>query len=237
MGRPKGAVSKKKESSQMVCSSQKHQPEISNPSLERAKSSTEMIEDMGTMSSLRKKMLMKTIRRRSERIQNTTLSAQDPGIEPVIEEIDASESDKEDLPCAYDEKKAPETISSERSLEEKFDDLVLLLEAQGKTTEALKSKGSKRCFLSETALSADIRSEIDALRDENYQLGKKLENVTGKLEAYEKGHLVFSDAIEKLKDVIFIASITKTTEKVLDISSARVPAAKKRKLAKGGKKN
>lgn len=82
----------------------------------------------------------KAILRRSQRIQNTTLCTQGQDIEPVVENIDESENDEEDHRYSYEEKKTPETVLGAKSLEEKIDCVILILEAQEKSIEALKVK-------------------------------------------------------------------------------------------------
>ncbi|XP_042517242.1 uncharacterized protein LOC122091394 isoform X2 [Macadamia integrifolia] len=189
-------------------------------------------------------------------------------IEPVTENIDLSGSDEEDHQDEerhhpMEEKKMQEEDSGIRNLEGKIDYLTLLLEAQEKNHEA-KSMGVDTGFQSPNLCCADIKArakkdeykimyidsqkKIERLQEENHQLAMKLENALGKLQAYEKGHTVFSETIEKLKDAMLISTITKTTEMMLGLSpganngdgatpivtEARSPVAKTRKIAKSG---
>ena len=75
--------------------------------------------------------------RRSDRLQNIRLPTPYQDVGPVIEEI---ESEEEDEPCAQVEKRSPDSIPGERSLEEKVDYLLQCLEAHEKAIDTLKSE-------------------------------------------------------------------------------------------------
>ncbi|KAK9282200.1 hypothetical protein L1049_005112 [Liquidambar formosana] len=207
-----------------------HMPESSNPHLEREGSHLTKQTNCSNLSSSRKRAKNQTVVfRRSVRLRNSVLPALKKDIEPVIEEIDASE--REDEPEVHKEKKLPGPALDERNLEEKIDYLFQLLEAQQQTLEALKSKAIKRSFLSQCHCEADVRykslymqsqKKSEALTEENCQLAKKLENALGKVEAFEKGTHVFSEVLEKLKDVILISNVTKATETAINLSSQAI---------------
>ncbi|XP_043696947.1 uncharacterized protein LOC122647651 isoform X2 [Telopea speciosissima] len=242
--------------------------ERSAASPKRAKSSGKMATEVTETASRKKKLAnSKTVLRRSQRIQKEISCTQFKDIEPVTENIDLSGSDEEDHQDEerhhpMEEKKMQEEDSGIWNLEGKIDYLTLLLEAQEKYHEA-KSMGADTGFKSQNLCYADFKAQekrdkyklmyidsqkkIESLREENHQLTMKLENALGKLQAYEKGHTVFSETIEKLKDAMLISTITKTTEMMLGISSpganncdctsptvaeAKSPVAKKMKTSK-----
>ncbi|XP_010277885.1 PREDICTED: uncharacterized protein LOC104612228 isoform X2 [Nelumbo nucifera] len=224
------------------------EPECSNPSLEGAKTDIQFTK---MANSSRKEMLnyRRANPRRSQRIQNTILSTQTQDIEPVVENIDASESDEEGHEC----EKNTEAILGAKSLGDKVDYVIKLLESHDKMYQALMSKGAdwfKTTFLAEVRsevkkskykeMYIDSQKKIEILREENYQLGKKLENALGKLEAYEKGHIFCSEAIDKLRDAMLISSLAKTTETVLVRSpskSDRSQVAKRKKIVNVDRKD
>ncbi|KAK6940825.1 hypothetical protein RJ641_030356 [Dillenia turbinata] len=186
--------------------------------------------------------------RRSERIQNLSKSTPNEDIEPVtlidelepvtiidevepvtlIDEVYTSGNDKENEPQHSEERKLPESNLDNRSLVEKVQSLVRRLQEQEKTVEELKSKVLKRSSRNQTPCAAEItykslyvasQKKVEALTDENIQLSKKLEYALGKLEAYEKGNCVLSDAMERVKDVMVISNLWKTTGMALNLSS------------------
>ncbi|KAJ4954996.1 hypothetical protein NE237_011779 [Protea cynaroides] len=210
-------------------------------SRKKAKPSTEMTTDV-TETTSRKKRSAKayTVLRCSKRLQNAISCTQGKDIEPVVETIDLRGSDEEDHQDkeqnhSYEEKKLPEEDSSFLNLEGKIDYLTLLLEAQEKYHEAMKSMGADTCFHPQNLSSSDIKSQvkkdkykqlyinsqkkIETMQEENRQLAVKLEIARGKLEAYEKGHSLFSETIERLKDAMLISTLTKTTEMMFGHSS------------------
>lgn len=86
-----------------------------------------MTTELINITSFGKKMLenIKAIQRQPRHIR-----AQDQNVEPVIENIDASESGKEDRWCFFKEQRALNAVLGAENLEEKIDYLALLLEAQ-----------------------------------------------------------------------------------------------------------
>uniref|UniRef100_A0A2N9H0R9 Uncharacterized protein n=1 Tax=Fagus sylvatica TaxID=28930 RepID=A0A2N9H0R9_FAGSY len=196
--------------------------------------------------------------RRSERIQHAITPVLNPDVQPGIEEITLSETDEEDDPPPQREQDMPEPIEpstlGEMNLEEKIDYIVQRLETQEKTIEDLKSEVTMKSVLSGSPSKGDVRykslyissqKKIDFLTEENKQLSAKLETALSKLETYENGNHVFSNVMDKLKDVILVSNLSKTTETAINMSSqalhnafsagagrgSRSPAAKRRNLA------
>ncbi|GLT63991.1 hypothetical protein SLA2020_365110 [Shorea laevis] len=94
--------------------------------------------------------------------------------------------------------------------------------------EALKSEVTKKSFLSGSPSRVDIRyknlyidsqKKVESLTEENKQLAMKLETAICKVEAYQNGNHVFSEMLDKLKDVILISNLTKATETAVNFSS------------------
>ncbi|OVA05490.1 hypothetical protein BVC80_441g266 [Macleaya cordata] len=241
MGRRPGST-KKNQGNQMIDLSVKDQLESENPSSKRINVSTEVTAELTNVALLEKETLENVISpRRSQRINNAApapssqhrdIQAVVENIEPVIENIEGSESGEEDQQCFGEKNNKPE------STEEKIDRLFQLIEEQRKTIKALgadKSCPSQNLSQAEIRLEmkinkyknmyVDSQKKIKDLEEENYDLMKKLECAHAKLEGYEKGQHVFSEVMEKLKDVFFLSSLTKTTDTVLGISSPRPIAA------------
>ncbi|XP_034689825.1 uncharacterized protein LOC117917607 isoform X2 [Vitis riparia] len=198
----------------------------SNPSLDETKSQPENMQTE-SHNSLSKKRLKNrcVVIRRSDRLQNICLPTPNQDVGHVIEEI---ESEEEDEPCAQVEKRCPDSIPGERSLEEKVDYLLQCLEAHEKAIDTLKSEASKRPLQSKGPSSSEVRykslyfdsqKKIEALTDENCQLSKKLEVTLGKLEVCEKDTRVFSELMDKVKEVLLVSNLTKATEMALQLSS------------------
>ncbi|KAJ4968305.1 hypothetical protein NE237_015006 [Protea cynaroides] len=202
-----------------------------------AKSSTKMTKEVAETVQRKKKFARSnTVLRRSQRIQNVTPCTQGKDVEAVIESIDLCESDKEDhhkedpqdvvWHQSYEEKKMQEEDSGIRRLEGKIDYLTIVLGGQEKFHEA---KSMNLCAGVKAQVEndndklnhVDCHKKIASLQEENHQLVVKLENALGKLQAYEKGHILFSDTVEKLKDAMLISTITKTNEMMFGLSSPR----------------
>ncbi|XP_043690565.1 uncharacterized protein LOC122641403 isoform X2 [Telopea speciosissima] len=212
------------------------------------------------MGSRRKKSANSiTVLRWSQRIHNAVSSTQVKDIEPVIETIDLRGGDEEEHQDKEqhhfsEEKKRQEEYLGIRNLEGKIDYLTLLLEAQEKIHEPKAMGAQNLCFADIKSqmkkdkyklMYIDSQKKVESMREENRQLAVKLENALGKIEAYEKGHSIFSETIEKLKDAMLVSTLTKTTEMMFGISSpranngdcaaptvaeAKVPVAKRRKM-------
>ncbi|XP_041016939.1 uncharacterized protein LOC121259416 isoform X2 [Juglans microcarpa x Juglans regia] len=196
--------------------------ESSIPSLGRVKTQPKQQAESSKPSNPNKRVkFYARVVRRSERIQNAVMPSQNLDIEPIVEEIVLSESDKEDDPPTQTqrEQNRPEpTTFGEKNLEEKVEYIIQQLEAQEKAMEALKSESSKT-DVSYKKLYIDSQKKVESLSEENKQLSMKLEIALGKLETYENGNRVFSEVLEKLKDFILVANLTKATETAFNASS------------------
>ncbi|XVF32585.1 hypothetical protein REPUB_Repub17cG0094800 [Reevesia pubescens] len=227
------------------------QPESSNPSSEQATLQTEKpnshletIEPLPETQTISadlpsvtraKKHIALTVVRRSQRLQCAATPSQDKDIERIIEEITMSESEKDEEPLNLEEGKLPEPILIQKSLEEKVDYLLQQFEEQQKTIEALKFKITRDS--SPTPMgspkAADVRyrnlyfesqKKLEALADEKHQLALKLERALGKLEVYENGTCVFSEGLEKMKDMILVTNLTRATETAVNFPSQALPS-------------
>ncbi|XP_057966547.1 uncharacterized protein LOC131156696 [Malania oleifera] len=259
--------------STLISGSDKAVPKSCHPSPGGAKSCLHQNpEEPASLSSSKMKTPKNrsAILRRSARIQSAVLPRQNQDLECVIEEINGSDSEKEDgqhNQSHQTEKTSRgsdllEKFSSElnlgaRSLEEKVDYLFQQLMMQEKITILLKSEANKRSSPSHNSpvgnakyksLYIDSQKKIEALKDENFHLAKKLENVVGKLDAYEKMTHLVSEMLEKMKDVILVSRQTSATETAFNLSSlfgvctspgpvneAR-PAPKRKKVTKASRK-
>ncbi|XVE73143.1 hypothetical protein DITRI_Ditri11bG0093800 [Diplodiscus trichospermus] len=240
------------------------QPESSNPSSEQANLQSEKsnphldtIEpqpntqtnstDLSSLTKAKKGVALSVVRK-SQRLPRAVTRSQDKDIERIIEEITMSESEDEE-PLNIEEGKIPEPISMEKRLEENIDYLLRQFEEQQKAVEALKLKvtrdpspnGSPRSeHVRYRNLYFDSQKKVEALTDEKHQLALKLERALGKLEAYENGACVFSEGLEKMKDVILVTNLTRTAETAVNFSSQAFtsmdagakakPAAKRKRI-------
>ncbi|EEF41710.1 conserved hypothetical protein [Ricinus communis] len=205
------------------------QTESPNPTLERVEPS-----QANSKTYIRKMVLKKapTAVRRSGRLQNTVLTTENQDIERIFEEITVSESEKEDEPA---DGELPEHVppSEEKTVYEKVDYIVQLLEAQKMTMDELTSRATGKSSSGESSGLADVtykglyidsQKKVEALMAENYKLNKLLENALGKIEVYEKGNHISSDVLEKLKDIFLCSSLTRATEAALMSGAIRGPA-------------
>ncbi|KAG7014438.1 hypothetical protein SDJN02_24615 [Cucurbita argyrosperma subsp. argyrosperma] len=220
-----------------------------NPSLKKVKSPST------SRSSSKKKVNTVSIRR-SERIQNSTpLNFK---IQNVIEEINLSESDKEDeLPTDHEKSSPspskengwPELMMGTRRFEAKIDYILKLFETHGHTLDSIKTEVIKRSFLTETVPTPDMnyksmyiasQKKIEELAEENRVLTKKLENAHELFEAYKNGNRDAFEMLEKLKDVVLISNGLRASEstqatsqvepdKVPGLDADNVPPSSKRK--------
>ncbi|XVF21779.1 hypothetical protein REPUB_Repub12eG0119500 [Reevesia pubescens] len=241
-----GGLEKKPESSNPSSELTKLQSKKSNPQLETIEAQTETQTNSADLSSVTKakKNIDLTMVRRSQRLQSAATPSQDNDIERVIEEITMSESEKDEEPLNL-EGKLPEPILVQKSLEEKIDYLLQQFEEQQKTIEALKFKGTRDSSPTGSPRAEDLRyrnfyfdsqKKIEALTDENHQLALKLEHALGKLEAYENGACIFSEGLNKMKDMILVTNLTRMTDTAVNFSSQTVPAVDANAKAKPGAK-
>jgi hypothetical protein len=116
------------------------QPETISPSLVRPNTRSKQQAESVKPSNPKKRMRHCLGVRRSDRIKGTVTPAQNQDIEPMIEEITLSESEKEDDDYpAQSEQNLPESATlSEKNMEEKLNYIVKRLEEQETAMEALK---------------------------------------------------------------------------------------------------
>ncbi|XP_022155570.1 uncharacterized protein LOC111022677 isoform X2 [Momordica charantia] len=216
--------------------SQLPSPEQLNPSIEKTRSQLRVREKTSGSSSSKKraKKSYPSVIRRSERIQNVVQPYQNRDIEPVVEEIAVSDSEKEDEPLAQGEKELDEPTSCEQNLHGKIDYVVKLLETQGRAIKNLLSESLSPTEVRYKSLYIESQKkkwylidscQVQTLMDENQQLTQKLETALCKVEAYEKGNQNFSEVLEKLKDVMLVSNLTKVTETAVNASSQAIREA------------
>lgn len=129
-------------SSSLQMESELPSPEQANPFIEKTRCQLRLRTKSSVSSSSKKraKKFYPPVIRRSERIQNAVLPYENRSIEPVVEEITVSESEKEDEPPAQVREDFDEPASGEQNLQGKIDYVVKLLETQQRTIKALKAK-------------------------------------------------------------------------------------------------
>ncbi|XP_024017416.1 uncharacterized protein LOC21407783 isoform X2 [Morus notabilis] len=186
---------KKKMKYQVAIVPNKEHSDCANPLTEKVdalveKVNSQPIKEANTTKSYSQTKKMKyqvaTVRR-SGRINNTVVTAQNQDIELVTEEVILGESQKEDGQVNV-EKQLPRLTTEEKGMEEKIDYISRLLEAQGKNMEEMISKEPRRDSGSNSrnkgykGLYITSQNKVDALTKENHRLLLKLENALAKLE-------------------------------------------------------
>ncbi|GKV27785.1 hypothetical protein SLEP1_g36915 [Rubroshorea leprosula] len=205
------------------------QPECVNPSAQTKESPTEDINPLKTHAKSRKKakVAASTTVRRSQRFQSAVMPAVNKDIEQVIDEVTVSDGGKEEDPTNYGGDVAKPSLV-QKNLEDRVYFIERQLETLQRTVDELKSKPSKDSHTSENSRAADVnyrslyfdsQKKIEALTEENHQLALKLEFAHGKVEVYETGASVFSEVLQKLKDVVVMSNLTSTTESAMNVSS------------------
>ncbi|KAM1444018.1 hypothetical protein ACFX2I_040221 [Malus domestica] len=156
-----------------------------------------------------------TVVRRSLRFQNGILPAGNENTELVLEDTTAGESGSAEEQPAH---KMHGSTSGDKSLEEKVDYIMQLLEARNSKA---RGKHSSFCESPESMYKSSYADsqKIEALANENHKLSMKLEIALAKLEAYESRTHAFSEMAEKLKDVIVVSNLSKVTETAVNLSS------------------
>ncbi|KAF8019870.1 hypothetical protein BT93_G0533 [Corymbia citriodora subsp. variegata] len=161
--------------------------------------------------------------RRSGRLQNAVVPARCKDIGPVFEDITAAESENEDGSPLPEEVPLQKQSLSEMSLEAKVNYLLKQVELLASFMEPSNSKVAGEFFPSGSASNADPKykimhmdcdKKIEALLHENHLLTVKLENAVSKLEMYEQGNRIFSEVLDKLKQMVVLFDLTKPTETV-----------------------
>ncbi|PSS06383.1 Processed lymphoid-restricted membrane protein [Actinidia chinensis var. chinensis] len=205
-------------------------PNILTPAVEMAAPQHKMHTKATCLSSGKN---TSSIIRRSERLRHVAPTAQNQETEPVVEEVNLCESEKEDEPLIFCEsakedgpfieENTPESMTPEWSLEERINYLV-------QAVEELKSKATKRHIESDSpaanlnykSMYIDSQKKIEALTSENFELSKKLEVALGKMEAYGEANRVCSEILNKLKDLLAFSNLAKATETAISISSQAI---------------
>ncbi|KAL6271644.1 hypothetical protein ACE6H2_028555 [Prunus campanulata] len=193
------------------------QHENASPPLEKT-NSMHMMQEKSTKSSHSKKRpkQLNSVVRRSLRIRNCDMPVQNQNIEPVIE----NSSDSEMEEGMMEEERPPleeQPTLGEKSMEEKIDYLIQLVETQNSKAKKRSPVFSKSSELGYKSLYINSQTKIEALKNENHELSLKLEVALGKLEGYEKGTCAFSGVMEKMKDVILVSALSKATERVVNV--------------------
>ncbi|KAF5937382.1 hypothetical protein HYC85_024888 [Camellia sinensis] len=215
-------------------------PQNLNPFVEKVAPELKMQTESVGLSSKKKTFANS---RRSERLKNVAQPTQNQEIEPVIEEVNLCESEKEDEKEEehepHVEENPPESMPAERRLEEKIDYLVQAVEEL--QSKAFNELAPKRHFQSDSfsadlnykSLYIDSQKKIEALKNENSELSKKLDFALGKIEAYGDSSRVSSEVLEQLKDMILVSNlvIAKNGEPN-NAADLKTSAAKKKKRAK-----
>ncbi|XP_030552776.1 uncharacterized protein LOC115756934 [Rhodamnia argentea] len=159
--------------------------------------------------------------RRSGRLQNAVVPARIKDIGPVFQDITANDSENEDEPPLPEEGPLQKLSLSEMSLETKVNYLFKQLELPARFMEPSNSKVAGEFLPSGSASNADLKykilhmdcdKKIEALQHENHVLTVKLENAVGKLEMYEQGNHIFSEVLDKLKQMVVLFNWTKPAE-------------------------
>lgn len=161
--------------------------------------------------------------RRSGRLQNAVVPARCKDIGPVFEDITAIDSENEDGSPLPEEDPLQKQSLSEMSLEAKVNYLLKQVELLASFMEPSNSKVDGDFFPSGSASNADPKykilhmdcdKKIEALLHENHLLTVKLENAVSKLEMYEQGNRIFSEVLDKLKQMVVLFDLTKPAETV-----------------------
>ncbi|MBA0832023.1 hypothetical protein Goarm_016439 [Gossypium armourianum] len=204
---PSGGVEKQPESSNPLSQNAILQPKKRNPPLETVESQPKTqtnSADLSSLTKVKKHGILYAVRR-SERLQAVISPSQDKEIERLIDEITLSEGEKDEVPLDHEDGELPQPIQTQMTMEEKFDYLFQQIEELQKTLETLKFK-------------------IEALTNENHQLALKLERALGILEAYDNGACAASEGLKKMKEMILVANLTRSTETAVNFSTQTFPS-------------
>ncbi|XP_011625813.1 uncharacterized protein LOC18440905 isoform X3 [Amborella trichopoda] len=148
-------------------------------------------------------------RRHSQRLQKPVFpNSNDAGTEPVIEDIEVSDSD-DDSSKAFHEADT-RFVASEEQMEEKTDTLVSLLEDKEKIIEELLSDQLCMPFSSESMTSV----EVQKLMEKKNKFKSLYINCHRKFDkGFDKGsQQVFAEAFEKFKNEILASTSKKIIE-------------------------
>ncbi|TYI00514.1 hypothetical protein ES332_A11G139200v1 [Gossypium tomentosum] len=232
---PSGGVEKQPESSKPLSQNANLQPKKRNPPLKTVESLPKTQTNPADLSSLTKVKKHGTLYavRRSERLQATISPSQDKEIERLIDEITLSEGEKD------------ESQSRHMTMEEKFDYLFQQIEELQKTLETFKFQATRDSSPTGSPTAADVRyrnlyfesqKKIEALTNENHQLANEL--------SYDNGACAASEGLKKMKELILLTNLTRSTETAVNFSTQTFPsmdggveaiASPKRKKPRTGK--
>uniref|UniRef100_A0A7N0U0G5 Uncharacterized protein n=1 Tax=Kalanchoe fedtschenkoi TaxID=63787 RepID=A0A7N0U0G5_KALFE len=200
--------------------------------------------------------------RRSQRIRNAVYHQQlIRDIEPVIQILDPSGSEKDDANNAEELNQQPEPNHSrihdiepvppnqiqagsemenedDPSQENSLEPEELIQKTNKTSVPGNKSEIGYR------QLYVESRKKLEELTLANNELSLKLAVAEGKLEVYEKGSGIISSIIGKTKDAIMASALSKATEQLLAHTTSpiklnknpRAAVAKKKPVANSGKK-
>ncbi|MBA0560282.1 hypothetical protein Golob_017190 [Gossypium lobatum] len=232
---PSGGVEKQPESSNPLSQNAVLQPKKRNPPLETVESQPKTqtnSADLSSLTKVKKHGILYAVRR-SERLQAVISPSQDKEIERLIDEITLSEGEKDEVPLDHEDGELPQPIQTQMTMEEKFDYLFQQIEELQKTLETLKFKATRDSSPTGSPRAADVRyrnlyfesqKKIEALTNENHQLALKLERALGKLEAYDNGACAASEGLQKMKEMILVANLTRSTETAVNFSTQTLPS-------------
>ncbi|MBA0802590.1 hypothetical protein Gohar_012870 [Gossypium harknessii] len=232
---PSGGVEKQPESSNPLSQNAISQPKKRNPPLETVESQPKTqtnSADLSSLTKVKKHGILYAVRR-SERLQAVISPSQDKEIERLIDEITLSEGEKDEVPLDHEDGELPQPIQTQMTMEEKFDYLFQQIEELQKTLETLKFKATRDSSPTGSPRAADVRyrnlyfesqKKIEALTNENHQLALKLERALGILEAYDNGACAASEGLKKMKEMILVANLTRSTETAVNFSTQTFPS-------------
>ncbi|XP_052479018.1 uncharacterized protein LOC105803106 isoform X2 [Gossypium raimondii] len=242
---PSGGVEKQPESSNPLSQNAILQPKKRNPPFETVESQPKTqtnSADLSSLTKVKKHGILYAVRR-SERLQAVISPSQDKEIERLIDEITLSEGEKDEVPLDHEDGELPQPIQTQMTMEEKFDYLFQQIEELQKTLETLKFKATRDSSPTGSPRAADVRyrnlyfesqKKIEALTNENHQLALKLERALGKLEAevirccvwvqYDNGACAASEGLQKMKEMILVANLTRSTETAVNFSTQTFPS-------------
>ncbi|GMJ09120.1 hypothetical protein HRI_004581200 [Hibiscus trionum] len=215
---PSGGVEKKTDSS--------------NPSFESLPKTQTNAADLSSLTKADKQSALSVVRR-SQRIQSAVSPLQDKEIKGIIEEITQSEGVKDDVPLDDEDRELLESVQTQKSLEEKVDYLLHQIGEQQKTIEELNFKVTSDSSPNGSPRGVDTRyrnlyfesqKKIESLTNENHQLALKLERALGKLEGYENGACAISEGLKKMKEMILVTNLTRSTETAVNFSTQAFPS-------------
>lgn len=168
--------------------------------------------------------------RRSSRIRNTVTPTQNQSLAPVEITISESESesDREVEPPLLEENVVEPEIRGEKTLDERVDYAIQLLETMSSQG---KNRGSDSSELRYRSLYFDSQKQNEALKKENRELSLKLEVALAKIEGFEKGNHASVEWMAKFKDVLLVTSLAKASEMAVTLQSQdpKAAASSKRK--------